>query len=171
MRLCPHGPVGAARVGTYDGSKRSPLARIAHRMPACLLATATSVRYQPTRAWSPTIRRESRSVHRWAVVTAERAPWNSSVRRYVLPCLVMRPSRVLPPLLACLGTVPSQAANWRPFLNTRASRRAARCRRASRAWRPARRNRRFADQGPAGAPSLAPAQCARHRSYRGPFLQ
>ena len=26
--------------------------------------------------------------------------------------------RVLPPLLACLGTLPSQAANCRPFLNS-----------------------------------------------------
>jgi hypothetical protein len=34
---------------------------------------------------------------------------------------MMWPSRVLPPLLACFGTEPSQAENCRPFLNTRAS--------------------------------------------------
>jgi len=31
----------------------------------------------------------------------------------------MRPSRTLPPLDRCLGVKPTQAANWRPFLNCR----------------------------------------------------
>ncbi|MEX3706967.1 hypothetical protein AB3X92_40665 [Paraburkholderia sp. BR14317] len=44
----------------------------------------------------------------------------------------------------------------------------ARCCLASRAWRPARRTRRFAGRGPAGAPGLVPAQCARHRSVQRP---
>ena len=30
----------------------------------------------------------------------------------------MRPSRVLPPELYCPGVKPSQAANWRPHLNS-----------------------------------------------------
>ena len=37
---------------------------------------------------------------------------------YASPALVMRPSRVLPPELYCPGTRPSQAANWRPHLNS-----------------------------------------------------
>jgi hypothetical protein len=48
MRLRCHGQRVSG--GTYDGSKRSPLASMAHRIRACLFATATSVRYQPTRA-------------------------------------------------------------------------------------------------------------------------
>jgi len=29
----------------------------------------------------------------------------------------MRPNRILPPVVYCRGVNPSQAANWRPFLN------------------------------------------------------
>src|SRR3954447_15245325 len=47
---------------------------------------------------------------------AARAPWISSVRRYVLPRLVMPSRRVLPPVLACRGTSPSQAARSRARL-------------------------------------------------------
>lgn len=36
-----------------------------------------------------------------------RVPWISNMRRYLSPCLVMRPSRVLPPVLYCRGTRPS----------------------------------------------------------------
>src|SRR5258705_835059 len=67
-------PAGIGRVWTYDGSNRSPLARIAHRIRACLFATATHVRDQPMRACSCTIQRDSRSSRRGALVTAERAP-------------------------------------------------------------------------------------------------
>src|SRR5215813_8210458 len=42
------------------------------------------------------------------------APTTSSHRKYRLPCLVMRPSLSLPPVLCCFGTNPIQAARPRP---------------------------------------------------------
>src|SRR5262245_41274378 len=42
------------------------------------------------------------------------APVTSSHRKYRLPCLVMPPSRSLPPVVCCLGTNPIQAARSRP---------------------------------------------------------
>ena len=48
---------------------------------------------------------------------AERAPWISSLRRYLLPRLLMPSSRGLPPVVICRGTSPSQAARSRPRAN------------------------------------------------------
>src|SRR5271156_3578990 len=45
---------------------------------------------------------------------ADRAPWISSLRRYLLPRLVMPTSRGLPPVVTWRGTSPSQAARSRP---------------------------------------------------------
>src|SRR5438874_9570919 len=42
------------------------------------------------------------------------AAWISSVRRYLLPRLEMRPRIERPPVLYCRGTRPSQAAKSRP---------------------------------------------------------
>ena len=42
---------------------------------------------------------------------------SSSLRRYLSPILLMRPSRSLPPLDFCSGVSPSQAANCRPERN------------------------------------------------------
>jgi hypothetical protein len=40
----------------------------------------------------------------------ECAPCTKSVRRYRSPCLLIRPKRVLPPVLYCLGVKASQRA-------------------------------------------------------------
>src|SRR6266446_10009012 len=45
------------------------------------------------------------------------APLTSSPRKYRLPCLVMPPSRSLPPVVCCFGTNPIQAARLRPDPN------------------------------------------------------
>src|SRR4051794_10153953 len=45
------------------------------------------------------------------------APSTSSLRVSLLPALVIRPRRVLPPVEFCRGTKPSQAANCRAVLN------------------------------------------------------
>src|SRR5665647_3000409 len=45
------------------------------------------------------------------------APTTSNQRRYRLPCLVMLPSRSLPPVVCCFGTNPIQAARLRPDEN------------------------------------------------------
>src|SRR6266478_6631581 len=45
------------------------------------------------------------------------APVTSSHRKYRLPCLVMPPSRSLPPVVCCFGTNPIQAARLRPDPN------------------------------------------------------
>src|SRR5205085_12408426 len=47
---------------------------------------------------------------------AARAPWMMSLRRYLLPRLVIPSSFGLPPVLACRGTSPSQAERSRPRL-------------------------------------------------------
>lgn len=45
---------------------------------------------------------------------AERAPWISILRRYLLPRFVMPSSLGRPPVGTCCGTRPSQAAESRP---------------------------------------------------------
>jgi hypothetical protein len=50
-----------------------------------------------------------------------RAPTVSIERRYLLPCLVMPPSRSLPLLQFCFGTSPTQAAKLRAEANARGS--------------------------------------------------
>jgi hypothetical protein len=47
-----------------------------------------------------------------------RAPWINSLRNYRSPRLLIPNNRVCPPVECYLGTNPSQAANWRPCLNT-----------------------------------------------------
>jgi hypothetical protein len=45
-----------------------------------------------------------------------RAPTMNSVRRYLLPRLLSRPSFVLSPVESCFGTSPSQAPKSRPLV-------------------------------------------------------
>jgi hypothetical protein len=53
-----------------------------------------------------------------ATRSAEVRPTTSILRIYRLPCLVMEPSFVLPPVEFCFGVSPSQAAKSRPDLKT-----------------------------------------------------
>ena len=86
-------------------------------MRAFLLAIATQAFCQPTRAVSCTSQREIGSSRLPALITADFAPWISSVRRYSSPRLVILPRLVLPPLEFWLGTMPSHAPNCAPLLN------------------------------------------------------
>jgi hypothetical protein len=67
------------------------------------------------RASNPFAQRPS-GVSRFAIDgSAERAPWMSNFRRYLLPRLLILERRGLPPVVDCLGTRPSQAARSRPL--------------------------------------------------------
>ena len=52
---------------------------------------------------------------------ADRAPWISILRRYLLPRFVMSRSFGLPPVVACRGTRPNHAARSRPLSNVAAA--------------------------------------------------
>ena len=94
----------------------SPVASKAHSIRACLFARATAATWVPRRALScgsQTLRVSFFPSHRRMTAMA---PWSKSRRRYGLPRLLTPPSLVLPPVPCCVGTNPSQAAQWRPFL-------------------------------------------------------
>jgi hypothetical protein len=55
------------------------------------------------------------------LVSTERAPRISSVRRYLSPRLLIPSNRTRPPVPVCRGTNPSQVANSRPDLKAFAS--------------------------------------------------
>jgi len=65
---------------TWRASKVSPLVITAHRMRAFLLASATTAFCQPDRSRSAAAHLEIGSLRLWAVITADFAPWISSVR-------------------------------------------------------------------------------------------
>ena len=65
----------------WSASKASPRVITAHRMRAFLLAKATTAFCQPERSRSATAHLEILSCRRCAVMTADFAPWISSVRR------------------------------------------------------------------------------------------
>src|SRR6185437_541093 len=52
-----------------------------------------------------------------SVGKAARAPWIKSLRRYLLPRLLIPTNRGLPPVVTCRGTKPSQAAKSRSRAN------------------------------------------------------
>ena len=88
---------------------------IAQIIRAFLLASATAAILVLRRAISCTSHGRldpCRSAYR---ITAS-APTTSSWRRSQLPCLVIPPSRSLPPLEFCFGTRPIQAERLRPDL-------------------------------------------------------
>src|SRR5204863_1496522 len=75
--------------------------------------------------WARALRPRSQLPSTPSVVASEgsaaRALWISKVRRYLLPRLVMPSSLGLPPVVACRGTSPSQAARSRARAKLRAS--------------------------------------------------
>src|SRR5882724_11894416 len=109
------------QAATTPGSRyRSPLAMIAQAIRAILLASATAATLVGRRARSLMI--HGRFVpYRSAYRMTASAPTVSIERRYLLPCLVMPPSRSLPPLEFCLGTNPIQAAKLRAEAKARGS--------------------------------------------------
>ena len=97
-------------------ARRSELPRrsTTHAMRASLLAKATTAAFLCTRANSP---RSQPPIGVALVASAgitDRAPWMRSLRRYLLPRLVMPTNRGLPPVVIWRGTKPSQAARSRP---------------------------------------------------------
>ena len=65
---------------TWRASKASPFVITAHRMRAFLLASATTAFCQPDLTRSAAAHLEIGSLRLWAVITADLAPWISSVR-------------------------------------------------------------------------------------------
>src|SRR5687768_12163724 len=89
-------------------------------MRADLLARATVAILTGLRARSCTAHGRRPASSRTVRITAV-APTTSSRRRWLPPCLLMPPSRSLPPELYGRGVRPSQAANCRPDRNIVAS--------------------------------------------------
>ena len=85
----------------------------AHTIRAFLAAIATAARLYPRRSLSSFAQALGRSSFVSIVAITARVPWINNVRRYLSPCLVILPSRGLPPVEYCLGTNPSQAAKCR----------------------------------------------------------
>ena len=115
----PLHPVVTLRSG--DLSRRpgppyvSPRTITAQAIRAVLLASATATTRalaleQPAAQTLPGL--SCRANRKTAV-----APITSRRRMYPSPCLLIPPSRSLPPLLCDFGVSPSQAANWRPDRN------------------------------------------------------
>ena len=65
---------------TCLASNASPFVITAHKMRAFLLASATTAFCQPDRSRSAAAHFEIGSLRLWAVITADFAPWISSVR-------------------------------------------------------------------------------------------
>ena len=86
-------------------------------MRAILAARATTTVLEWALASSPRNHCPSRVLVRLKVGKAARAPWMSIFRKYLLPRLVIPSKRGLPPVVACRGTSPSQAARSRPRAN------------------------------------------------------
>ena len=82
-------------------------------MRAILAASATTTVLECALASRPRSHWPSRVLLRLKVGKAARAPWISILRKYLLPRLVMPSRRGLPPVVACRGTSPSQAARLR----------------------------------------------------------
>jgi transposase InsO family protein len=90
-------------VALYVAADRST----AQAIRASLLASATITVLRWVRALRP-----RSQLPNWPLVVASdgsaaQAPWISSVRRYLLPRLVMPSSLGLPPVVACRGTSPA----------------------------------------------------------------
>src|SRR5215813_14529857 len=88
----------------------------AHTIRAFLFATATAVRFHPRRSSTPRIHRLRLSVFVLAQRRVARAPWSSSLRRYLSPRFLIPNKRVCPPVECCLGTKPHHAAHCRPLV-------------------------------------------------------
>jgi hypothetical protein len=84
---------------------------------AFLFASATEAR-RGGRRWSTARSHAPASLfHCPARLTIDVAPTTSKRRISLLPALVIRPRRVLPPVEFCRGTKPSHAAKCRALLN------------------------------------------------------
>ena len=83
-------------------------------MRAILAAKATTTMLLCDRARSPRNQMPIAVAVLLSTGIAALAPWISILRRYLLPRFVIPRSFGLPPVVACLGTNPSQAAKSRP---------------------------------------------------------
>src|SRR3982750_4195866 len=89
----------------------------AQAIRASLLAKATTAVFACARARRPRSHAPSGVALRDSGRRTERAPGIRSLRRSLFPRFLMPNSLALPPVLACRGTSPSQAARSRPRLN------------------------------------------------------
>jgi len=90
---------------------------MAQTILAVLLAKATVTTRTGLRASKAMRLGSAASGFLFACRTTAVMPTTSSLRRYLSPIFVMRPSRSLPPLDFCYGVSPSQAANCRSERN------------------------------------------------------
>src|SRR3954463_728136 len=94
--------------------KSSPRRSIAQAIRASLLASATTAAFLCVRPISARSHSPRGVPLLDSLGRADRAPWISSLRRDLLPRLVMPTRRALPPVVTWRGTSPSQAARSRP---------------------------------------------------------
>ena len=102
--------------GISGPRQSSFLDKIDHTIRAFLLARATATTFGCRHSRIRLIQTLLASCFPPAFPRTALAPWIKSVRKYRSPRLLIPNNRDLPPLDLCLGTSPSHAANWRPFL-------------------------------------------------------
>jgi hypothetical protein len=90
-------------------------------MWAFLLANAAAARFLPRRAMRAFSHRLRSSCFESTPRSVARAPWTNNFRRELSPRVLIPRSRGVPPVECSRGTNPSQAENWRPFVNGVAS--------------------------------------------------